>query len=681
MISLKKIAISYLKPLVVVPLCLASGNLNAASTTPNVTAPAQALITGNAQTNVKREAFKEARELAKAGDIASVNAYKRGRLKDYPLNIWLDYYYLSSNPTLGNYESALKFIRSGQHKELGQLLADKYVDFLADKGQFKKIRQIYEAAPYPQDDKGGKKATIRKCRYHEAAWHTGQGSGDAVAFAHALYSDLKSYPDKCAGLISLWKTKGYLTNKIKLEKYEKAYVTRRYEALTGSLGTELARQPHYQGLIERAKKLYKDPASLFTASGVSGRGAGHDAAVLAFKRLANLDGSAASERYDEFVHKVRPSEAERMEVLQTISGSLLGRQSSQADLAWVDQRLPAAMWTEELKEKRLRRAIWYAQWDKVSALLNTMPKSLQNEVNWKYWKGRALMATGHSSQGRAIMAEVARDRSFFGFLAAQDLGDRLPFNHRHLDPAVKWTDKLSHHAAVQRFFELYAMGDKNADIEWRELVNHASDDVAMLMGEWALSTSNTTYAIQTAISGGRWDALNYRFPYPYLDLYRKYSRQQQVPLSFLYGISRQESMMQPWVKSPAGAVGLMQLMPGTAQLVSKKNHWQYKGVSDLLIPENNIRLGSAYLRNMLDKFGNNRVLAAAAYNAGPNRIFQWASKDGLKRDAAVYIENIPFQETRKYVQNVLLYDAIYSKLIEGTEQKTVLKNNELAFNY
>ena len=200
------------------------------------------------------------------------------------------------------------------------------------------------------------------------------------------------------------------------------------------------------------------------------------------------------------------------------------------------------------------------------------------------------------------------------------------------------------------------------------------------MAEWALSTGNINYAISSVIAGKRWDALDYRFPKPFLDLYKKYSNYSNVSLSFLYGISRQESMLNPDIKSPVGAVGLMQLMPATAALVSRKNNWSYNGPRELTIPENNIRLGSAYLRDMLDKFDNNRVLAAAAYNAGPGRIKIWQSKDGKTRDTAMYVENIPFKETRQYVQNVLLYDTIYRKLLTGVEGK-LLHSQEKSYQY
>ena len=309
-----------------------------------------------------------------------------------------------------------------------------------------------------------------------------------------------------------------------------------------------------------------------------------------------------------------------------------------------------------------------------------MNKEFVSQTNWKYWLGRSIYELGHRSKGREILAEVATDRSFFGFLAAQFLDEDLPFNEQTISRWVSWPGTVEDDPAVIRFFELYGMDDGDAVFEWREIAKNSDDDVAMLMAEWALRQGNTAYAIDSVVSSGRWDALAYRFPIVYFDIYKKQSKEQGVSLSFMYGISRQESMLNPSIRSPVGAVGLMQLMPGTAKMVSRQRSWNYNGTQDLVIPSNNVRLGAAYLRDMLDKFGNNRILAAAAYNAGPGRVVRWESKDGIKRDAAMYVENIPFAETRKYVQNVLLYDAIYQKLLTGKEG-ALLYANEIKYNY
>lgn len=186
----------------------------------------------------------------------------------------------------------------------------------------------------------------------------------------------------------------------------------------------------------------------------------------------------------------------------------------------------------------------------------------------------------------------------------------MPFNHEHLSKSARWPQTVAKNKAAVRFFEFRALKDSNAAIEWREIAKTGTNDEAMLMAEWALSTGNISYAISSVVAGQRWSALDYRFPKPFLTLYQKYSSYSNVPISFLYGISRQESMLNPDIKSPVGAVGLMQLMPGTAKMVSRKNNWSYSGTGDLVVPENNIRLGSAYLRDMLDRFDNNRILAA-----------------------------------------------------------------------
>ena len=111
--------------------------------------------------------------------------------------------------------------------------------------------------------------------------------------------------------------------------------------------------------------------------------------------------------------------------------------------------------------------------------------------------------------------------------------------------------------------------------------------------------------------------------------------------------------------SSAGARGLMQLMPGTAKLVSKKFGLGSTAGSELIKPDKNIALGTGYLRMMLDKFDNNLTLATASYNAGPGRAKRWQYEKQLPAD--IWVELIPFNETRGYVKNVMTYASIYDR--------------------
>lgn len=626
----------------------------------------------------QRDAYQTARRAIKAGDISTGTSLMNTVLKDYPLKVWLDYYLLSSDPSLDKYPQVLSFIRSGRQHELGDLLASRYEDFLAENHAYP---QLYELMTLEGKPEGGSYDSLsfaqknELCRYYESAWQTGRGSEEAVAFAAALYLDLDGAPRKCSGLLATFDQKGYLTARLKLEKFERAYVSRFEGELTERLAEELSYTP-FAAKAKAQMEFYDDPQQIFAQQYQTA--ADRRVAALAYARFANYHPDDAAAHLNDFIRKAQPSDSELLTITRLISLRFLERGRTQKDVAWVDSHLPAVGWTPYIKEQRLRRAIWFGQWETVYQLLNHVDEIFAAEINWRYWKGRAALQTGRSEEGKQILKEVAADRSFFGFLAAQELNLKPAYNQLSLSAGAKWP--IHGDQAVTRFFELYAMDDANAVYEWREIAKYSDEQTALLMAEWALRSGNTRYAIDSVVCSRRWDALAYRFPIVYEDIYQQNSQAQNVPLSFMYGVSRQESMLNPAIKSPVGAVGLMQLMPATAKMVSRQNKWRYNGVRSLTEPAVNVRLGAAYLRDMLDKFSNNRILAAAAYNAGPGRIYRWESKDGLKRDAAMYVENIPFAETRKYVQNVLLYDAIYHKLLTGQE-RVLLTDAELAFSY
>lgn len=626
----------------------------------------------------KREAYQTAKKAIKNGEPETARYLMQTVLADYPLKVWLDYYLLSEDPQIEKYPEVLSFIRSGRQHELGDMLKAQYIEYLSDKGMFDKVYELFGGKPASGlYDKLSFAQKSNLCRFHEAAWRTGRASEDTVAFANALYLDLDGSPRACAGLLALYDTRGYLTDRLKLEKFERAYVSRFEGDLVKRLAEELS-YTTFAAKVNAAMSFYDEPEKIFEAQ--IHTDADRRIAALAFCRWANYNPNDGSAALPGFIEKVQPSDAELIPIYKVIALRFLERGRPLSNVNWVDQNLPAVAWTPYVKEQRLRRAVWFSQWDILYKLLDHVDSVTANEINWRYWKGRSAMELGLKDEGRRILTETAKDRSFFGFLAAQELGLKPAYNQLSIDPALIWPTGLNGDPAVARFFELYSMDDSNYIYEWREISKHSKEDVAMLMAEWALRNGNSRLAIDSVVSAKRWDALAYRFPIVYEDIYQKNSREQNVSLSFMYGVSRQESMLNPTIKSPVGAVGLMQLMPSTAQMVSRQNKWKYDGARSLTNPEVNVRLGAAYLRDMLDKFGDNRILAAAAYNAGPGRIYRWESKDGLKRDAAMYIENIPFLETRKYVQNVLLYDAIYNKLLTGDE-KVLLTQSELNFAY
>lgn len=151
------------------------------------------------------------------------------------------------------------------------------------------------------------------------------------------------------------------------------------------------------------------------------------------------------------------------------------------------------------------------------------------------------------------------------------------------------------------------------------------------------------------------------YPRPYAELYTKHATANRLPESLVLALSKAESSFRATVKSPAGAIGLMQLMPATARLTAG-----YKGPKPynplwLTDPEYNIRLGSKHLRELLDQFHQDTVYTLAAYNAGAGAVNRWRKTFGtLDRDE--FIENIPYLETRDYVKKIVAHITIYRSL-------------------
>ena len=631
-------------------------------------------ISYDAVSQKRREAYVEAKDLARSGDEKGVRTYKEGILKDYALNVYLDYYLLQSNVAPENFSAALSFVRKDEDHELSIMISDLYADKMGALGKYAFVLEIMGRDPHQgsMPDELNVKQKARQCRWYEASLMQNKAGEAAVSFATALYVSAKPYPEACSGLIGAWSAKGYMTNASKARRFQNLLIKRNVG--DNELKTAAHELEGDEGMAAvKAAELRSEPERYADLDDRRAR-------VLSFERFASLNPQDAARQLDLFENECRPTSTEKHEILRIIAAGRLGNQSDESDLIWVDENLPAALWTEGLIEKRLRRAIWFRQWKYIVPLIEAMGDTGRNGINWQYWKGRALINTGKKQEGLELLRKVAHDRSFFGFAAAQLMGMHPYYGNSSLKRSDKLPDTLGDVAAVKRFFELYAMNDPARFIEWREIALNTDDETALFLAEWALRTGEHQLAISAVTTGMRWDALDYRFPQSYLNLYKSHAVSSGVSLAYLYGISRQESMLNPVVRSPVGAVGLMQLMPATAKTVAKKNGWRYQGSGALTDPDTNIRYGAAYLNELLGKFKDNRVLASAGYNAGPGRVARWKSKDGMKRDAFMYIENIPFNETRTYVQRVLFYTAVYEKLLSG-RNIPLLSESERNFSY
>lgn len=333
---------------------------------------------------------------------------------------------------------------------------------------------------------------------------------------------------------------------------------------------------------------------------------------------------------------------------------------SPAHRVWLD-RVVREHGDQALLELRTRESLYESDWAGVKQWILRMPKAERSAVRWGYWLARAEQEAGRHTHAQALFQQLSYERSYYGFLAADRAGKAMPIKQSPLKIDLSWATAVKKWPALLRIRELRLLDETDlVRAEWIYLLDHVDHNQKLQLGGLALHQGWHDLAVQASIQAKAWDVLDLRFPTPMNSTFAQFAKNRDVDMSLLYALARQESALYHKARSPVGASGLMQLMPATAQATAKKIGFPLKSPAQLLDPEVNIRLGSAYLRELLDIYNGNRVLAAAAYNAGPGRVRQWRERlGGAPMD--VWVESIPYRETRNYVQNVLVYNVIYQQ--------------------
>ncbi len=309
-------------------------------------------------------------------------------------------------------------------------------------------------------------------------------------------------------------------------------------------------------------------------------------------------------------------------------------------------------------------AITIEDWAQAAHWIDRIGGEERLERRWQYWLARSLAGSVlHSDRAQLTFTSLAMERDYYGFLAAEQIGTPMRMNNEPLALTPAQINQLRRQPAVARAIELYAVGDLiNARREWRDLLPALSDEDRAAAAALAQSIGWITQGIRTASAPSLHNTLVLRFPLAYEDTFQKVAHTTDVARSFLQAIARQESAYDPRARSSANARGLMQLMHPTANGVARRIGVTPPSVAELYDPSVNVELAGHHLAALLDRYDRQRPLAAAAYNAGESRVERWTkNRSGMAMD--VWIEIIPFRETRNYVKNVLAFDQVYSHLL------------------
>ncbi len=317
-----------------------------------------------------------------------------------------------------------------------------------------------------------------------------------------------------------------------------------------------------------------------------------------------------------------------------------------------------------------------SRWTLVEQAVDAMSPEQLTDSAWTYWKARALLARAGQGandptrqKARELMARIASPLHFYGQLAAEELhGAPAKAPPRPAAPNEFELAQARALPGVDRALRLFALGWRNEAVrEWNFTGGYGkpgglSDRELMAMAAIACDQEIWDRCINTSDRTRQEIDLNQRYPMPFKRDVLAAARDVGLDPAYMYGLMRQESRFIVAAKSSVGASGLMQVMPGTASWTAKKLGIPY--TPDLITDRvTNLRIGAGYLKLVLDDLGGSQAMAAAAYNAGPSRPRRW--REGAKVDAAAWVENIPFNETRDYVKKVLGNAVVYAHIIDG----------------
>jgi len=626
--------------------------------------PAQANI--NKQWNKERKLFEQALSKPSSKRLAAIKA-TIPRVGNYPLKPYLEYQLIKGELTTKSGNKVRSFQKRYSDSPISRNLQANWLNLLFKEGLWSSYLKEFDRMPmYGAQNQCMQQVARLKI-------NTKASRKAALEAAEKLWLVGKSQPKACDPLFKAWRKAGRLTSGKATQRFWLAVEKGNY-----SLARYVTRYMSSRGDKAQAKRfseIRKQPSRLFKSVRKN-----DDLRTLSYglKRLLSKH-PEKTVNYWLKVRKSRHLSAMQRAAIDKMLAQRLVTNSSDKKFALIAKLDPQHK-VPEVTEAHLRLLLQQQRWSKISTLIDTLPEDKQQKDIWKYWKAVALKQAGAGKeaeqQANKLLLELAKLRRYYGYLAATLTNQ--PYELQADIPAKNSTisRKLTQMPTIQRAVELNKLGRySQSSAEWRSAMAQLDDKEQKHAALLADKLGWHFVAITSAIKAGAWDLVEARFPRPHASTFKKLARIRKIDEHWAIAIARQESAFNARAKSRVGARGLMQLMPRTAKETARKHKVRYRSTNQLYNPSTNISLGTAYLSEMLKRFGGSRAYASAAYNAGPHRVKRWLAERGqLPLD--IWIESIPFKETRNYVQNVLTYRVIYQ--LKSGQRGEFMEKNEIA---
>ncbi|VUD66275.1 Soluble lytic murein transglycosylase [Thalassocella blandensis] len=596
----------------------------------------------------QRYSYELAKSALAKDDLATFRQHY-ARLGDYPLVPYLDYALIKDTISLDSRRQVDRFLETNSGSFLAYKVREQWLYYLATQQQWDTYLAYYQ-------DMGQSRL---ECYSLYARLEAGdQTINDEVA---ALWSEGKSHPKACDKLFDRWMRQDGLTNEIAWQRFLNAmeknrrslakYVSRKMDGKYREYADLYIKVDAQPSLIKQHRVFSEQSPEM---QHIIARGVQRLARYQPKDALYHWELYEAAQMFDPSI-----STETKIHLAKRLTWNDYTQEA--ADLIAKSQELRSSYVVEYL----IREGLKNQEWENILSWINAMDESEQQSDRWLYWRARAqdelkLETETEALSSQAIYHKISKNRSFYGFLASDILGQKYSLEHETVTVLPSTLLLVEKMPSMLRAKELWLRGNyEEAQAEWRFAVKKMDEKEIVAAGRIAQNWGWYNKAIVAMIISKQWNDLDLRFPLAYEDAIAKVSASTNLEPNFIYAIARQESAFSERARSSAGAMGLMQLMPATARQTALKSGIKHRD-QYLLDPEYNINLGSQYMTELMQQFNGNRILAIAAYNAGPHRVNRWVSGIPKNQPFDVWIETIPFKETRGYVQNVLAFSVIYA---------------------
>lgn len=590
----------------------------------------------------QRAIYAEAKEALRQGKLSRFHELS-GRITDYPLYVYLRYNYLSPRIHQVSTEEMQAFFRDFSDFPSAEALRTRWLKHLARTKQWQTLLENYT----PQEDE------TLNCQYLRARMETGNDTL-LLEDIRSTWLSGKSQPSDCDPAFARLYASDLMNNELVWQRMELAM-----RQQNSGLATYLTRylDSYYREWGENRIKVHNDPDRYTREAVFSDSRLARQILLHGITRLAQLNINRAVKNWQTLQDRYAFTPGERSDIDKLIA--VRAARKNHPDALQLMDRVSPFDVDDDVFHWRLVTALENRDWRTLRRWTEGVPALEDLKLRWFYWHARALEQTGDKEKAARLYASIAGKRDYYAFLAADRLGIEYNMQHRPLPKNTRDKTRIHNMPGIRRAEELRHIDQTyTARREWhhamRLMTSYQKEIAATLAADWGWHD----LAIVSLGSAHSYDDLEVRFPIPYQSLISAHAEKRQLDPGWVYALVRSESAFMEKVKSPAGAIGLMQVMPQTGREVARRMGIKNFQPVHLEQAEKNVPIGSTYLRQMLDRFDGNMILATAAYNAGPGRVKSWLPKSGCI-DPDIWVELVPFNETRKYVRRVMFFASIY----------------------